>query len=91
MTEYLAGLTTEPALFLSGSTPVYSNNAFELLGIALENITGCDLEKLFTESIVDALGLYRTSFTVPNSTQHGVIPGDIISSGWGADVGVLAP
>ena len=81
----------QPARFHSGWTPAYSNNGFELLGLALEKITGRDMKTLFTESIVEALGLQRTSFTVPSSDQNGVIPGNVSSSGWNADLGSLNP
>jgi len=89
-TEYLAGMMAEPALFQSGSTPVYSNNAFVLLAIALENITGEDLSNIFNESLVEALDLPGTSFDVPSSNQNGVIPGDPTSSGWNSPFGAFA-
>ena len=88
--ELFDGINAEPALFLSGTTPVYSNNAFPLLGLALEKITGSDLETLYNESIVKALGLQHTSFTVPKSTRDGVIPGTPTSSGWDSELEALS-
>jgi CubicO group peptidase (beta-lactamase class C family) len=70
---------------------MYSNNAIELLGLALEGITGCSMEKMFTESIVKKLGLRRTSYSTPKSSKDGVIPGDATVSGWNANIGVLSP
>ena len=84
-------MTAEPAFFHSGSTPLYSNNGFELFGLALENMTGSSVEDLFTEGIVDALGLRRTSYAVPNNTQNAVIPGNATASGWSSEMGVLSP
>ena len=89
-TEYLAGIMAEPALFQSGSTPVYSNNAFVLLAIALENITGEDLANIFNESLVEVHDLPETIFDVPSSNQNGVIPGDPTSSGWNSRLGAFA-
>lgn len=91
MIEYLAGVIQEPALFAPSYTPVYSNNGFQLLGIALENIANSTLEKLFNQSIVEALELLHTSWSVPKTTQNGVIPGNTTSSSWGIDDGALAP
>lgn len=90
LTEYLAAIMTEPPVFQSASTPVYSNNAFVLLAIALENITGKDLGSMFNESLVYALHLPGTSFDVPSSYQNGVIPGDPTTSGWDSPFGPFA-
>ncbi len=92
MLVYLTRAITEPASFPPGYSPAYSNNGFELLGIAMENMANSSLEAMFTESIVDRLGLRRTSYTTPNTTSNGVIPaGDPYSSGWNSDFGVLMP
>ncbi|KAF2237137.1 beta-lactamase/transpeptidase-like protein [Viridothelium virens] len=87
----LHGLITEPALFRSGCSPMYSNNGFELLGLALERITGSKVGDLFTEGIVRPLALHDTSYAVPKSTQNGVIPGNTTVSGWANDAGILGP
>ena len=62
-----------------------------LLGRALENITNSTLEELFAESIIGKHGLSRTSYTVPNTHQNGVIPGNATFSLWDADLGPLTP
>ncbi|KAI0857594.1 beta-lactamase/transpeptidase-like protein [Xylaria cubensis] len=72
-------------------TPVYSNMAFQILAYALEGITGKSFADIFQSSIINRLGLSRTSLQPPNSTEEGIIPGDKISSWWSVDLGDSSP
>lgn len=90
ITEYVEGMLTETAVFQSSYTPIYSNNAFVLLGLALQNITGYTLEEIFNESLVKALDLTSTTFDVPSTFHNGVIPGDATRSSWDSKLGPFA-
>ncbi|KAJ5806712.1 hypothetical protein N7474_010304 [Penicillium riverlandense] len=70
----------------SSHSPAYSNIAFNLLGYALESITGKSLEETMTKSIFGALNMSQSSFIKP-PTSGGVIPGDLLTSGWARDIG----
>ncbi|KAI0521240.1 beta-lactamase/transpeptidase-like protein [Xylaria bambusicola] len=72
-------------------TPVYSNMAFQILAYALEGITGKSFTDIFQSSIINRLGLSRTSLQPPNSTKEGIIPGDKISSWWSVDLADASP
>jgi CubicO group peptidase (beta-lactamase class C family) len=90
ITEFLVGVTAKPAIFHPSYTPGYTNDAFVLLAHVLEKITGASFETLFNESIIEAHGLLRTSFTVPEDTENGVIPGNsTTTSGWDNDLGIF--
>lgn len=55
----------------------------------LQNITGLSLGTIFNESLVDALHLRETSFTVPSTTKNGAIPINATASGWDVDMGIF--
>jgi hypothetical protein len=90
-TDYLAGLNAEPALFPAGSSPLYSNAGVTLLGLVIQNILGSDIETVFNETIVEALGLKSTSFVAPPTTASAVIPGNATTSGWDSVFRILGP
>lgn len=85
--EFFTDYPTQHPVFASFQTPVYSNAAFQILGYALENITGQTVEAFFEEHLVEGLDLGSTSYTVPaayNST--GVIPFNTTFSWFTADL-----
>lgn len=73
-------------------TPVYSNAAFVLIGVALERMTGKTFEDLFDEQLVRPLHLNATSYSAPPPVdEHALVPGSPRSSFWDADLGAFAP
>ncbi|TGJ83614.1 hypothetical protein E0Z10_g5138 [Xylaria hypoxylon] len=71
------------------TTPAYSNVAFQLLGYALETITGKAFESLLEETIIKPLDLKNTFLRAPEHAR-GVIPGDPDLTGWSFDLGEAA-
>ncbi|KAI1646601.1 beta-lactamase/transpeptidase-like protein [Daldinia loculata] len=67
-------------------TPAYSNVAFQLLGYALETITGKTFQTLMEESVIKPLGLNNTFLKAPEDSR-GIIPGDHYTTGWAFDIG----
>ncbi|KAI0817036.1 beta-lactamase/transpeptidase-like protein [Xylaria sp. FL0064] len=70
-------------------TAAYSNVAFQLLGYALETITGKTFESLLEETVLKPLGLNNTFLRAPEPSR-GLIPGDPASTGWSFDLGEAA-
>ena len=71
---------------------MYSNEAFALIGLALAKIAGTELESLFNETLAKPLGLSSTYYAPPNGiTEHDVIPGTPLATGWSDDLGVFSP
>ena len=66
--------------------PAYSNMAFVLLGMALEEYTGKNFTQLLKE-VTDSLGLNNT-FASPGNENKAVIPPD---SSWGSNYGLNTP
>lgn len=90
--EFLDGVASESPIFPTAYTPAYSNEAFALIGLALQSIFNEELEDVFNSAIVNALGLTSTSYNVPiNTPDTAVIPGSPSSSGWDADLAVIIP
>ncbi|XDG09870.1 hypothetical protein ABKA04_009485 [Annulohypoxylon sp. FPYF3050] len=70
-------------------TPAYSNVAFQLLGYALETITGRTFQTLLDETVIKPLGLNNTFLRAPEDSR-GIIPGDHDTTGWAFDIGESA-
>ena len=86
------GVANESPIFSTAYTPVYSNEAFAIIGLALSKIKGSSFEALFNESLIKPLSLSSTSYTVPSEiTNYDVIPGTPLTSGWNVDLGVFGP
>ncbi|KAI0869028.1 beta-lactamase/transpeptidase-like protein [Hypoxylon argillaceum] len=75
--------------FAPSTTPAYSNVAFQLLGYALETITGKTFESLLKETVTGPLGLNNTFLRAPEHAR-GIIPGDPDQTGWSFDLGEAA-
>lgn len=90
--EYLQGVAVEAPIFRTAYTPVYSNEAFAILGYALEKVTGDSMEAMFNKSIIGALGLHNTYYTVPQTTSdNDIIPGPESWHNWYSELGGFNP
>lgn len=90
-TEFFSGFLQRHPVFAPSTTPVYSNAAFQILGYALEKITGKSYTDMLHGDIVTPLRLNGTSYAQPKESSRGVIPGTFESSGWNLDVGDEGP
>lgn len=68
--------------------PAYSNVAFSLFILAVEQATGKNYTQLIRELISEPLGLQNT-FPSLGDSQKAVIPP--VESTWGSDYGINAP
>lgn len=68
--------------------PAYSNIAFTLFGLALEEYTGKNYSQLVQELVSEPLGLVST-FPSPGDDDKAVIP--LMENTWGADYSFNAP
>ena len=88
---FFKALTRHHPVFPTHTTPIYSNMAYQLLGYALENVTGRPFESLFDETIKGPLNLSRSSYKVPADESQGMIPIGLNQSGWNQDIGDEGP
>jgi len=89
--EFFSGYLQQHPVFSPATTPVYSNSAFQILGYALEKITGKSYVDLLNDDIIQPLKLTGTSYSQPKDSSRGVIPGTPESSGWSFDIGDEGP
>jgi CubicO group peptidase (beta-lactamase class C family) len=92
--EYLSGVANESPIFTPAYTPVYSNEAFAIIGQILSNLAGQSVEELFNDRLVKDVGLKSTYYEVPSSiniTNRGVIPGSPEKAGWSTIFGPFSP
>lgn len=91
--EYIRDLAGRyQPVFPNAYTPVYSNDGFELVGIALSRAAkNKTLSEIFDNQLVKRLGLQGASFGTANSTCDAAIPYNVSISGWGDDLGRVGP
>lgn len=86
--DLMEAVRSKPPVFAPRQTSTYSNVAFELLGLAIENVTNQTYESYITEAIFKPLDMTKSSFLqLPDSA--GVIPFE--PQYWDVDEGIQAP
>ncbi|MCJ1379774.1 hypothetical protein MMC17_002877 [Xylographa soralifera] len=75
-------------VFYPNYRSTYSNVAYSLLGLALENVTGQAFPDLIASSILEPLGMHNTSFSKPRDGD-GIIPYGF--NNWRTDLGADNP
>ncbi|KAK7457402.1 hypothetical protein CaCOL14_001573 [Colletotrichum acutatum] len=68
--EVLNSLLEQYPATTTWHTPVYSNEAFQLIGWAFENITGSSVGDAFKKGIAEPLGLSRTFWDPPKDDPN---------------------
>lgn len=89
--EFFSDFPTQHPIVASYESPVYSNSAFQILGYALENITGQSMNDLFDQYLIESLDLTSTSYHVPDKPDTSIIPYNTTISWWFADLLDLTP
>nr|OQO28615.1 hypothetical protein B0A51_03331 [Rachicladosporium sp. CCFEE 5018] len=77
----------EPPTVLPFRTPAYSNGGYQILGYALENITGRSMEDLMDNNVFAKLDMGNSSYALKPNTTTGMIPGNILSSYFAIPIG----
>ncbi|PGG99659.1 hypothetical protein GX51_06214 [Blastomyces parvus] len=88
--ELFAEFMDHHPVFAPFSTAIYSNVAFNIMGYALERITGVPFEKSVKRSISDRLKLKRFSIETPPDAW-GIIPFGPMTSHWNTSLGPGTP
>lgn len=84
--EFFNDFTNQHPVTSPFNTPAYSNAAYQILGYALENITGQSMEALFNKSLVEPLTLSGTSYRIPSSLDTAIVPYNTTISWWDGDL-----
>lgn len=86
--ELLQTMDKKAPVFAPNFQSTYSNVAFELLGLAIENVTGIDYSTYIQHAILDDINMTMTSLEKP-SDKHAVIPKG--EHYWDVEEGVQRP
>lgn len=89
--QFFAGFTKRPPVYLPGTTPVYSNAAFQIFGYVLEAITNRTYASLLQDTVLNPLHMTSTSLAIPTNTTNAIIPVNETASQWAIDAGDLSP
>ncbi|KAI1075760.1 beta-lactamase/transpeptidase-like protein [Whalleya microplaca] len=87
--QFFAGIAKFYPSFVPFQTPAYSNVGFQLLGYALEEITGQSFQTLLEDTVINPLGLNNSFLRAPDDSR-GIIPGNRTETGWSFDIGESA-
>ncbi|KEF57061.1 uncharacterized protein A1O9_07251 [Exophiala aquamarina CBS 119918] len=71
--EFLRFIEAQTPVAASWDTPIYSNEAFQLLGMAFENITGEAISDSFKSDIAKPLDLKRSFWTPPINDANAMV------------------
>lgn len=87
---FFRGILNSHPVVPTSSTPIYSNAAFQILGYALETMTGQRFDKILEKNLIKPLGLTRTFFKTPDP-KLGVIPNYLGEYFWNFPFGDETP
>jgi CubicO group peptidase (beta-lactamase class C family) len=76
LTETFQLLFQHKPIFPAWSTPAYSNAGYQLIGYAIEELTGKPYENSMENLIFGPLGMTRSSVFVPSLVEGLLIPND---------------
>ncbi|KAJ5086370.1 alkaline D-peptidase [Penicillium alfredii] len=81
--QYAQGTAANPPVYAPGTSPIYSNNGFILLGHTLSKLSGKSLDDLYHDTIFKPLGLKDTLSNAPTDPavlKRSVVAGDPAAS-----------
>ncbi|KAK2848511.1 hypothetical protein FQN49_005655 [Arthroderma sp. PD_2] len=76
-TEFFSYLVQQPPVAAPGTTPIYSNDAFRILGYIVESISGKSFGSVLNEHILEPLELRKTSLFSSVKPSSGLVPIDV--------------
>jgi CubicO group peptidase (beta-lactamase class C family) len=89
--EFLDGIIHHPPVYESYTTPVYSNLAYAILGLAYENITGQSIFDGQRDVFINKLGMTSTTPTAPGAGADAIIPRNDSYAIFSYDIGIQGP
>jgi CubicO group peptidase (beta-lactamase class C family) len=86
--EFLDSIKAKEPVYAPNQKSTYSNVAFNLLGLALENVTGLPYSRYIERSILEPLDMTSTSLEKPDDSVAVLPKGD---NYWDIEAGVQRP
>lgn len=87
LSEFFESFIREPPVFLPSSTPIKSIAGFQILGYALESISGKPMDSMLNDKILEPLYMTHTGLSQAVNVSAGVIPANDSTSLWSLDLG----
>ncbi|KAK3357259.1 beta-lactamase/transpeptidase-like protein [Lasiosphaeria hispida] len=91
-TAYLEGVANRAPTFLPWTTPGYTNNGFTLLGLAMANVTGQTIGRLYQDNILAPLDMKSTFSDPPPTAEYPrsvIIGDDAVAGGFAVANGIF--
>ncbi|KAL4926688.1 serine hydrolase domain-containing protein [Aspergillus undulatus] len=82
--EFFENAVKRPPVVSTSSSPVYSNDAFQLLGYVIEEMAGEKIRHQVDKRLIERLELTRSSYSKP-ADRVGIIPGPLNATAWDMD------
>ncbi|KAK2755034.1 hypothetical protein FQN54_006562 [Arachnomyces sp. PD_36] len=89
--EFFEDFIHRAPVYLPGTTPIFSNAAFQILGYVVEAMAGDSFGSILEDRILAPLNMTGSSLSAPSESGKGVIPVDESASGWSAVLGDKSP
>ncbi|KAK4943422.1 hypothetical protein LTR10_016913 [Elasticomyces elasticus] len=89
--EFLDGVINHPPVYQSYTSPIYSNLAYAILGLAYENITGRSIFDGERDVFNNKLGMTSTTPTAPGAGADAIIPRNDSFAVFSYDIGIQGP
>ncbi|KAI8657861.1 Beta-lactamase domain-containing protein [Fusarium keratoplasticum] len=86
--DFWANFGKRSPVYSPWSSPIYSNVAFLILGLVIEEVSGQKFEDFVQEKVLDVAGMTSTTYTKPEDSVGAISPGDVY---WNATLGILDP
>lgn len=83
---FLQSLVNRRVAYQPNTTPAYSNAAFGVLGLILEEISNSTYNQILGDRLVAPLALNGTTIFAPKDLTNAVIPGNTTTSGWDINI-----
>ncbi|KAI8714721.1 Beta-lactamase domain-containing protein [Fusarium sp. LHS14.1] len=86
--DFWANFGKRTPVYSPWTSPVYSNAAFLILGLVIEEVSGQKFEDFVKEKVLDVAGMTSTTYTKPEDSVGAISPNDVY---WNATLGILDP
>lgn len=78
--RYVRGLENDPMLFEPGEDWMYSNTAFNILGVVISEVSGMSFERYIRQNILEPLEMTHTSFSYPEIPDSLRVKGHLFNT-----------
>ncbi|UPK93392.1 hypothetical protein LCI18_004327 [Fusarium solani-melongenae] len=86
--DFWANFGKRSPVYSPWTSPIYSNVAFLILGLVIEEVSRQKFEDFVQGKVLDVAGMTSTTYTKPEDSVGAISPDDVY---WNATLGILDP